>query len=292
MLRTPKHFVRRTVAMVAACYSLCSGCQAAVIQTSTPTASSKVQVFAHRGGRKWAPENTLSAFSKSVQAGVDGIELDIHKCKSGELIVIHDDTVNRTTNGKGYVKDKTLSELKELDAGSWYAPEFKDERLPLLSEVLKLVDGKIVINIEIKNLPVKYAGIEDDLIKLLEGYQYKDRIIISSFDHQALQKIHQKAPQYKLALLDEANMVDMSDYAKRVGAQNWNPYFECIRPDTLEAAHNANLQVFPWTVNDPQEWERIAKLGTDGIITDDPVGLIEWRKQATAHGEVSTNTRR
>ena len=103
-------------------------------------------IVAHRGGKRWAPENSMAAFAASVEAGVDGIELDIHKCKSGELVVIHDDTLERTTNGKGYVKDKTWAELKDLDCGSWYDKSFKNERLPLLKDVLKLVDGKLTIN--------------------------------------------------------------------------------------------------------------------------------------------------
>lgn len=98
-------------------------------QNQNPAAH-KPFVIAHRGGKRWAPENSLSAFKKSLEAGVDGIELDIHKCKSGELVVIHDDTLNRTTNGTGYVKDATWQELSQLDSGSWYSPAFKGEKLP------------------------------------------------------------------------------------------------------------------------------------------------------------------
>src|SRR5262245_43372391 len=125
----------------------------------------KPYVVAHRGGRKWAPENTMAAFKKAIDAGVYGIELDIHRSKSGELMVIHDETVNRTTNGTGLIKDMTFAELQKLDAGSWFAPSFKDERVPLLSEVLALINGKCVLNVEIKNIPVAYPGIEDDLLK-------------------------------------------------------------------------------------------------------------------------------
>src|SRR5881394_1100240 len=103
-----------------------------------------VQVIAHRGGRKWAPENTLAAFRKSVEAGCDAVELDIHRCATGELIVIHDDDLQRTTNGGGLVKDATFAELKRLSAGEWFSPEFKSEKLPTLQEVLDLVDGKLI----------------------------------------------------------------------------------------------------------------------------------------------------
>ncbi len=137
------------------------------------------EIYAHRGGKLWAPENSMAAFKKSTEAKVDGIELDIHKCKSGELVVIHDDTLNRTTNGTGFVKDKTWSELKNLDCGSWYSKEFKDERLPLLKDVLQLVDGKLTVNVEIKNCPMNYPGIADDLLKLLDTYKYPNKIVIS-----------------------------------------------------------------------------------------------------------------
>src|SRR5262249_54154022 len=152
-------------------------------------------VIAHRGGRKWAPENTLIAFKKSMAAGADGIELDIHRCKSGELVVIHDETIDRTTDGKGLVKDLTYDEIKKFSAGKWYGKEFESERIPLLSEVLDTVDGKMIVNIEIKNTPIEYPGIEDDLIKLLKGYKYPDKIMISSFDHELIRRIHEKDPK-------------------------------------------------------------------------------------------------
>jgi glycerophosphoryl diester phosphodiesterase len=237
------------------------------------------QVIAHRGGRRWAPENTLAAFKRSVDAHADGIELDIHRCKSGELIVIHDETLPRTTNGAGFIKDKTLAELKALDAGSWYKPEFKDERLPTLEEVLHLVDGKLNVNVEIKNIPVDYPGIEDALIETLSHYKYPDKIIVSSFDHQVLKSFHRKAPQYKIGMLDAAIPADIGTYAKIVGATAWNPEFDVVRPDAVAAAHAAGLKVFVWTPNDKKDWANLADMHVDGIITDDPVGLMSAFKR-------------
>ncbi len=233
----------------------------------------KPLVFAHRGGKKWAPENTLSAFKRSVEAGVDGIELDIHKCKSGELVVIHDDTLERTTSGSGLVKDKTWSELKTLDCGSWYSPEFKGERLPLLSDVLSLVNGQLTINIEIKNCPMNYPGIADDLLAMLKDYKYPDKIIISSFDHKVLHEIATKSKRYKLAMLGDSVIADLPKYARTVGSQNWNPAFDCVRQDTVADAHKNGLTVNTWTVNDKEGWNKARVLKVDTIITDDPVGL-------------------
>lgn len=250
--------------------------QAQTGDSPSPTAANKAgrpAIIAHRGGKRWAPENSLSAFKKALAAGVDGIELDIHKCKSGELVVIHDDTLNRTTNGSGYVKDRTWEELAKLDSGSWYSPAFKGERLPLLKEVLDLVQGKILINIEIKNCPINYAGIDDDLLKMLESYPYPDKIIISSFDHSVLKRIHAKNKKYKLALLGDSVMADLGAYARGVGAAAWNPDFDCVREDTVKDAHKASLAVNTWTVNGPDNWKRATNLQVDSIITDDPEGL-------------------
>ncbi len=233
-------------------------------------------IVAHRGGKRWAPENSMAAFAASVEAGVDGIELDIHKCKSGELVVIHDDTLERTTNGKGYVKDKTWAELKDLDCGSWYDKSFKNERLPLLKDVLKLVDGKLTINIEIKNCPMNYPGIAEDLLKLLADYKYPDKIVISSFDHKVLKTIAAREKKYKLALLGDSVIHDLGKYAATVGAKAWNPAFDCVRDDTVSDAHKNNLEVNTWTVNDSEGFARAVKLKVDSIITDDPVGLRKF----------------
>ncbi|MBS1997720.1 MAG: glycerophosphodiester phosphodiesterase [Cyanobacteria bacterium SZAS LIN-2] len=232
--------------------------------------------FAHRGGRKWAPENTMSAFRKSVELGVDGIELDIHKCKSGELVVIHDDTVNRTTNGTGAVKDMTWSELSALDAGTWYDKKFAGEKLPLLKEVLDMVNGKLTINVEIKNCPTIYEGIDDDLIKMLDAYPYPDRIVISSFDHQVIHSIAKKTKKYKLALLGDSVIYDLAGYADKVGAKAWNPDFDCVREDSMKAAHDHGLEVNTWTVNKIEDWKKARDLHVDCIITDDPEGLKKF----------------
>lgn len=249
------------------------------------------QVIAHRGGRRWAPENTLAAFRKSIEAGADGIELDIHRCKSGELIVIHDEDIERTTDGSGLIKDMTLTELRKYSAGVKYAPpselrklsagvgyvsEFKSERLPLLTEVFNLVQGKLNINIEIKNAPIDYPGIEDDLIVLLKKYPYPDKVIVSSFDHEVIKRFHAKAPQYQCAILTDAILAGVGDYAKNVGAQAWNPAFGDFRGDACERAHAAGLAINVWTVNTPEEWKSAIDMKVDGIITDDPAGLIAY----------------
>jgi glycerophosphoryl diester phosphodiesterase len=241
-------------------------------------AEHKPLVIAHRGGRKTTPENTLASFKHAIESGADGIELDIHKCKSGELVVIHDETVNRTSNGKGFVKDMTLAELQKLDAGSWFNEKFKGEKFPTLKEVFDLVDGKGIINIEIKNSPVAYPTIEKDLLSLLEGYKYPDKIVISSFDHNCLKRIHDKTNKYKLAFLDDAVIYDIGGYAKKIGASGWNPHFAELRPDVMAEANKVPIEVNVWTVNEKKDWQDMKDLNVHSIITDDPDGLIDWLK--------------
>ena len=239
-------------------------------------------VIAHRGGKVWAPENTMAAFRKSLELEVGGIELDIHKCKSGELVVIHDETIDRTTDGKGLIKDLTYQELKKYSAGKWFDPKFKNEKIPLLNDVLSLIDGKTHLFIEVKNAPVKYPGLEDDLINLLKNYKHKKMITVISFDHEFLREFHKKAPEYKTAFLDVAIVSDIGRYARSIGASGWNPGFGEIRADAVRRAHEEGLKVNPWTVNGKKAWKEALSMGVDGIITDDPQGLTEVLGQKIA----------
>jgi glycerophosphoryl diester phosphodiesterase len=239
----------------------------------TSSTGRKVSIMAHRGGRKWAPENTMASFRKAVEFGCDSIELDIHKCKSGELVVIHDADVARTTDGAGAVPDLTFEQLEKFSAGSRFSPAFANERIPLLSDVLKMVDGKLTVNIEVKNWPRAYPGIDDDLIAMLKTYKYPDKIIISSFDHEILDSIHKKAPQYKLAVLDSAILYKPSEYCNSVGAKLFHPDFHTLRSDVVGRAKQGGLTVNVWTVNTPAEWTEAINWGVDGICTDDPEGL-------------------
>lgn len=245
-------------------------------------------VIAHRGGRKWAPENTMAAFRKSLALGVDGIELDIHRCGSGELVVIHDHDLGRTTNGVGLIKDASFGELARLSAGAWFDEElaecesFKQERIPLLKDVLDLVNGTIILNIEIKNTPVQYPGIEEDLLELLENYGSIESIIVSSFDHKVMKDLHNKAPHIQTAVLADALMIDLGEYAKKMGAAYWHPYYGSIRQDAVEEAHGAGLKINAWTVNKPRDWSEAARWGIDGIVTDDPENLQSFLDQIRA----------
>jgi glycerophosphoryl diester phosphodiesterase len=256
-------YVAFVVASLVSASCTCLTWVSAQADTTTPA------VFGHKGGNKWAPENTLASFRKCVERGY-GIELDIHRCKTGELIVCHDAELSRTTNGSGFIKDKTLEELRKLSAGKWFSPEFADEKLPSLSEVFQLVDGKVPIMVEIKNTPIEYPGIEDELLKLLSTYKARDQIIIISFDHEVLHRIHKKAPQCRIGFLDSAVPYDIGGYAHGLGAAAWHPAFDGIRSKDVADAHKAGILVNAWTMNKPKDWRAGAEMGLDGIVTDDP----------------------
>jgi glycerophosphoryl diester phosphodiesterase len=230
------------------------------------------KIFAHRGGRKTTPENTIAAFKNSMNLGVAGIELDIQRCSSGEIVVIHDEDINRTTNGVGLVQDISLAELKRISAGTWFDQQFAKENVPTLQEVLDVVDGNLILNIEVKNAPISYDGIDDDLLELLSHYRHPDTIIVSSFDHQLLLRISQKT-DIAIGLLAECVFFDMQAYATTLGASFWHPPYDVVRPELVEEAHAIGMLVNVWTVNDARKWRKLIDMGVDGIITDDPEGL-------------------
>jgi glycerophosphoryl diester phosphodiesterase len=235
----------------------------------------KPKVIAHRGARKVAPENTLEAMKISIDAGVDGIEFDVQRCSTGELVVIHDDQINRTTNGVGYIKDISWAELQRLDAGSWFDPSFSGVRIPSLQQVLDMVSGAVTLNIELKTSPTDYPGIEEDVLALLQGYA-KDTIIISSFDHKLMKRLAGLDSTLNLALLAEGIFIDIGNYAAQMNAKYWHPGFSQLRADAVEDAHAAGLKVNTWTLNTPRSYESAIKMGVDGIVSDDPQGLIAY----------------
>src|SRR5699024_8402340 len=158
-------------------------------------------IMAHRGASGNAPENTMAAFQLAVDEGADGIELDVHLSKDGEIVVIHDDTLNRTTNGTGNVHEKDLAELKTYDAGSWFDPKFSEERIPLLQEVIDILPESVFLNIEIKNSPIVHTGIEQKLVDLLGKNNRLNDTLISSFDHESLYTIKKLAPELKIGII-------------------------------------------------------------------------------------------
>ncbi len=233
-------------------------------------------VFAHRGARDVAPENTLAAFRAALEADADGIELDVMRCATGEIVVIHDDTLERTTNGAGPVAAMPLYALRELDAGSWFAPQFAGERVPLLQEVLDAFGGKLRINIEIKGRGLRDDGLEEEIAEMIRARDLADTVLISSFNPMALWRMKRAAPELRRALLYAPRMplyLSRAWARPLVQPQALHPEQSLVDREMLQTAHRQGYRVNVWTVNEPAEMRRLIALGVDGIITDHPAQL-------------------
>lgn len=233
-------------------------------------------VIAHRGARDVAPENTLAAFEAAIEADADGIELDVARCATGEIVVIHDDTLDRTTNGSGAVAETPFYTLRALDAGAWFGPAFAGQRVPTLQEVLDLFGHRVRINIEIKGRALKGDGIEDEIAEMVEARKLRDEVIISSFNPAALLRMRRAAPDLRRALLYAPDMplyLAQPVSAPLVWPNALHPHFSQVNAAMLRAVRQLGLRVNVWTVNDCAEMERLITLGVDGIITDHPAQL-------------------
>lgn len=227
-------------------------------------------VIAHRGHSKKAPENTMAAFELALEVGAGGLELDVHLSKDGEVVVIHDDTLERTTTGQGRVEAHTWAELKQLDAGSWFAPEFTGERIPSLRQVLELLKGRdTLLNIELK-AGLGFEHLNEKLVPLLDKYDCWERTIISSFNHYALAHLASLKPQARTGIVYMAAMVNPWVYAKSIGATALHPYYLGVIPEVVTAAQQNGMMVNVWTVDEPEDIERIKLCRIDGIMTNDP----------------------
>lgn len=231
-------------------------------------------LIGHRGYPARYPENTLSAFEGAIQAGCDMIELDVTLTKDRQVVVIHDDTLNRTTTGNGPVADRVFEEIKELDAGSWFDGRFAGERVPALSEVIRLTAGRCMLNIEIKEsaLETDYPadGIEHQVVGLVKTYKAMDRVIISSFDRRILQRIAAMNEPLAIACISNcAADKNILEILLAIKAFSWHPWFKALTSDQVETLHASGLKVFPWTINTRAEAQKILSMGVDGLICNE-----------------------
>lgn len=225
-------------------------------------------LYAHRGASAEAPENTLAAFRRALEAGADGVELDVHLSADGVPVVIHDDTVERTTDGAGPVAFFAAESLRELDAGGWFAPEFAGEPLPTLEETLHLLAGKLRINIEVKE---SRAGMA--VVNLLRHLPTAD-VVVSSFDHDLLDDLRRTAPGLPLAVLfDEENWHRVLARAVSLRASAVHPRADLVSRPLVAACHRCQLPVHVWTVDAPARARSLARMGVDGLFTNDPATL-------------------
>ncbi|MFE4488144.1 glycerophosphodiester phosphodiesterase [Bacillus altitudinis] len=230
-------------------------------------------IIAHRGSSSAAPENTIAAFDVAVEQGADYIELDVQMTMDQHVVVIHDDTVDRTTNGNGLVKSYTLDQLKKLDAGSWFDQQYTNERIPTLQEILERYSQRIGILIEIKH-PKRQIGIEKAVARIINRFAYSRHIIIQSFDVHALQRIKAFAPSLRTALIIKPDAFKLT---KRK-LTTYSSFANCLNMKKtminrwwIDRIHTFGMDVFIWTVKDQKTAARIKKYPIDGVVTDNPL---------------------
>ena len=235
----------------------------------------KVDNVAHRGASAYAPENTIAAFDKAVEMKADYIEIDVQRSKDGKLVVIHDTTVDRTTDGSGKVGNLTFKELRNLDAGSWKGEQFTGAQIPTFDEILDRYHGKIGILIELK-APELYPGIEENIAKKLKERNLdkpqNEKIIVQSFNHNSMKKMNELLPKVPIGVLTSSS-ADTTEQALQefsTYADYFNPSYGIVTPDLVNQVHSLGMKIGSWTVRSQEAADFLLDVGVDAIITDYP----------------------
>lgn len=230
-----------------------------------------MKVQAHRGASGYAPENTLPAFQLAVDMGADGIECDIHQTKDGVLVVCHDDTIQRTSTGSGKISELTLEEIRREDFGIKFDQKYAGVTAPTLEEMLRVVAGMEVINIEIKEFGPDPDPALHQFFRILESQKVTDRVLVSSFNPGILKRLKQLCPEITTAFLFGLPYPnDPVSFAKEHLCDGIHPEQSVVTPTIMEQAQNEGMFVNVWTVNQPEEVLRAKKMGCEGIIGNYP----------------------
>lgn len=227
--------------------------------------------IAHRGFSHIYPENTMLAFEKAVEAGCEGIELDVHFSRDGEIVIIHDENLDRTTNGKGNVWDYTAQQLRALDASAGFVGRYGINPIPTLREYFEFIKDKDVFtNIEIKNGIHLYPGLEQRLVEMIREFDLDDKTLFSSFNHFSMAECKKIAPHIPVALLTSSWMVGAGAYARSINAEFVNPRYQSVTTETMQEMRQHGVQVQAWTINSEAVMRDMIKQGVYGVITDCP----------------------
>jgi glycerophosphoryl diester phosphodiesterase len=229
-------------------------------------------IWAHRGASAKAPENTLVACRLAHDMGADGVELDVQLTADGHVVVIHDETLDRTTTGRGPVGTRTLRELKALDASNG-REGYEGEPIPTLDEVLALVGPTgMTLNIELKNSVEPYPGLEQAVLRIVEAAGMAERVIYSSFNHISATQLARSSQPSRVGLLFSDVLAEPWDYAQRLDMAALHPHWKYVQfvPETIERCHALGMAINVWTVDSPEMVRRLADLGADAVITNRP----------------------
>jgi len=246
----------------------------------------KTKIIAHRGFSGKYPENTMLAFKKAYEAGADGIELDVHLTSDGEVIICHDEEIDRTSDGHGYIKDLTLKEIKNhrflngMDKVEFESEE--DIKAPTLNEFMEWFrDTGMIVNIELKNNIFRYPGIVEKVLGICKEYGVSERVIISSFNHHAIKDVKAADETIRCGFLTASSILEPGNYTRYHGAECYHPLFISLAPEDFKNLKDNGIEINTWTVNEEEHMEPLMKIGTDGIITNFPDKAIELNKKLT-----------
>jgi glycerophosphoryl diester phosphodiesterase len=237
------------------------------------------KIFAHRGSAGTHPENTMIAFYEAERVGADGIELDVQLTKDGQIVVIHDETIDRTTDGTGWVKDFTYRELQQFNAVYKFAEQYDVCRIPLLEEVLAWISPTpLLLNIELKNGLIAYETLEQKVIDMIRHYQLEDRIILSSFNHNSMAFCRRLAPNIETALLYMESLYDPWKYVRVMRADGLHPYHQTVAEPFIRQARHYRIAIRPFTINKESLMKKMFQYEVDAIFTDYPCKAKNMRE--------------
>lgn len=234
--------------------------------------------IAHRGFKGEFPENTMLAFKKAFEIGADGVEFDVHLTKDKELVIIHDEKLNRTTDMEGLIKDFTLRELKTANASKLF-PAY-EEKIPTLEEYFDFIkEYDFLTNVEIKNSIIDYPGIEEKVYEMIKTYDLKDKIIISSFNHESLVRVKTIDENIKCGVLESSRLYKPWDYVKSLDCEYFHPLNFTVNDEVIEKFKENNIGINLWFGISDYDFSQYVKDGITGLITDFPNRVVEILKK-------------
>lgn len=228
--------------------------------------------IAHRGFSGKYPENTMRAFMEAFEIGCDGIETDLHITKDDVIVICHDETIDRTTNGTGYIAEYNYKDLCEFDAGIKYGKDFSNEKIPSLNEFFEYIkDKKLYINLELKNNIIQYDKMEEKVIEKIYEYNLQNNVILSSFNHYSMIKVKEIDSKIKTGLLYAANIYNVHEYAQQIKADAVHPFYPAVFDENIvKDIQEKGILINAYTVNEESHIKKLIDFGIDGIITNFP----------------------